>query len=69
MKICLASCETKIYKTVRQATDTCSWMMRDFKVQKKAEKLSQCFGLHLPMKTTLFGKGVNINPKVMPVKD
>jgi len=36
--------------------------------QKKAEKLSQCFGLHLPMKTTLLGKGININPKAMPIK-
>ena len=36
------------------------------RAQKKAETLSQFFGLHLPMKTTLFGKAINTYPKAVP---
>ena len=34
---------------------------------KKAETLSQSFGLHLPMKTTLLVRAVYINSKAMPI--
>ena len=39
----------------------------EFRAQKRPKRLSQFFGLHLPMKTTLLVRAVDINSKAMPI--